>query len=292
MRVETERERYWFKAVFDHFRREPSVTAYIADLAPGLTAGVVASEASEGWMLLADLPGDAAPDEHGHRTAFEHLAQLQAITRHREHDLLAAGCARRALIEIPGDLANVLDDPMFGAWIPIDGARAERMVAWLFDAVQLVEQLGLPDVLVHGDFHPGNVRLVDDRIVIFDWSDAAIAKPFVDVMTWATWLPHDPGARDALWQSFAEVWADVLPPAMWLELRPDAGGDRRRLPRRQLRRHRAQPRSAPSPRARRRHDRVLRVPRRRHLRHRRVRRRRVRRSSLSRRRPRAQLFHA
>ena len=95
MRVETERERYWFKAVFDHFRREPSVTAYIADLAPGLTAGVVASEASEGWMLLADLQGDAAPDEHGHRTAFEHLAKLQAITRHREHDLLAAGCARR-----------------------------------------------------------------------------------------------------------------------------------------------------------------------------------------------------
>ena len=28
-------------------------------------------------------------------------------------------------------------------------------------------------------------------MVIFDWSDAAIAKPFVDVMTWATWLPHD-----------------------------------------------------------------------------------------------------
>ena len=30
-------------------------------------------------MLLEDLPGDAAPDEHGHRTAFEHLARLQAI---------------------------------------------------------------------------------------------------------------------------------------------------------------------------------------------------------------------
>ena len=48
-------------------------------------------------------------------------------------------------------------------------------------------------------------------MVIFDWSDAAIAKPFVDVITWATWLPHDPSAGDALWQSFAEVWAGVLP---------------------------------------------------------------------------------
>ena len=61
-------------------------------------------------------------------------------------------------------------------------------------------------------------------MVIFDWSDAAIAKPFVDVMTWATWLPHDPSARDALWQSFADVWADVLPPAAWLELRPTLEG--------------------------------------------------------------------
>jgi hypothetical protein len=68
------------------------------------------------------------------------------------------------------------------------------------------------------------VRLAGDRMVIFDWSDAAIAKPFIDVMTWATWLPHEPGARDALWQSFADVWAEVLPRASWLELRPALEG--------------------------------------------------------------------
>jgi Ser/Thr protein kinase RdoA (MazF antagonist) len=150
--------------------------------------------------------------------------QLQSITRDRELDLLAAGCTRRPLIAIPGDVAALLDDPTLREWLPVDGARAERIVAWLFEGVSQVEQLGLPDVLVHGDFHPGNVRLVDDRTVIFDWSDAAIAKPFVDVMTWATWLPHDPSARDSLWQSFAGVWADVLPPATWLELRPTLEG--------------------------------------------------------------------
>lgn len=61
-------------------------------------------------------------------------------------------------------------------------------------------------------------------MVIFDWSDAAIAKPFVDVITWATWLQHEPSARDALWESFAAVWAGVLPPATWLELRPTLEG--------------------------------------------------------------------
>jgi Ser/Thr protein kinase RdoA (MazF antagonist) len=234
MRVQTEGGRVWFKAVSEHFRHEPSATAFIAGLAPDATACVVAWDAGEGWMLLEDLHGDAVPDEHGHRAAYERLAQLQAMTAGRHHDLLAAGCARRPLIEIPGDLANVFDDPMLGEWLPVDSGRAARIVDWLVDAVERVEQLGLPDVLVHGDFHPGNVRLVDERpepgrpepgrMVIFDWSDAAIAKPFIDVMTWATWLPHDPSARDALWQSFADVWADVLPPAAWLELRPTLEG--------------------------------------------------------------------
>jgi hypothetical protein len=224
MRVETGEGRYWFKALFDHFRHEPSVTAFIAELAPSMTAAVVASETAEGWMLLEDLPGDVIPDEHGHGAAYEHLARLQSIAHGREQELLTAGCARRPLIEIPGELANVLDDPMFGEWLPVDSARAARIVDWLVDAVAKVEQLGLPDVLVHGDFHPGNVRLVGDRLVIFDWSDAAIAKPFVDVITWATWLPHDPGARDALWQSFADGWAEVLPRATWMELRSTLEG--------------------------------------------------------------------
>jgi aminoglycoside/choline kinase family phosphotransferase len=229
MRVETEGGRVWFKAVSEHFRREPSATAFIAGLAPDAAPGVVAWDAGEGWMLLDDLHGDAAPDEHGHRMAYERLAELQAMTGGRHHELLAAGCVRRPLIEIPGDLANVLDDPMFAEWLPVDSGRAARIVDWLVAAVERVEQLGLPDVLVHGDFHPGNVRLVDERpepgrMVIFDWSDAAIAKPFVDVMTWATWLTHDASARDALWQSFADVWADVLPPAVWLELRPTLEG--------------------------------------------------------------------
>jgi hypothetical protein len=225
MRVETGGDRFWFKAVFEHFRPEPSLTVFIAGLAPGSTAGVVGWDGSQGWMLLEDVAGDSdVPDEHAHLVAFEHLAQLQATARDHQHDLLAAGCARRPLSDLPGDLANVLDDPVLRKWLPVESVRAATIVDWILDAVSQVEQLGIPDVLVHGDFHPGNVRLAGDRMVIFDWSDAAIAKPFIDVMTWATWLPHEPGARDALWQSFADVWAEVLPRASWLELRPALEG--------------------------------------------------------------------
>jgi phosphotransferase family enzyme len=220
MRVETASGRLWFKALFGHFRNEPQATAFIAELLPGATAGVVAWDATQGWMLLEDLPGDATPDEHGHPIAYEHLARLQASARGRDQELVANGCPRRPLVAVPGELAAVLDDPLLAPWLSVDVGRGAQVVDWLLDAVTRVEQLGLPDVLVHGDFHPGNVRVAGDRVVIFDWSDAAISKPFVDVVTWATWFDDDPAARDALWQSFAEVWAAVLPPAAWLELRP------------------------------------------------------------------------
>ena len=220
MRVETPGGRMWFKALFGHFRHEPAVTAALAELAPGATAAVVAWDASQGWLLMADIPGDTAPDEHGHRVAFERLVQLQAAARGREADLVASGCARRPLLELPAQLAEALDDPILSEWLAVDDARKVEVVDWLVQAIRRIEQLDLPDVLVHGDLHPGNVRVVGDRLVLFDWSDAAITKPFVDVITWATWLPHDAAARDALWQSFADAWSDVLPAASWRALRP------------------------------------------------------------------------
>ena len=40
---------------------------------------------------------------------------------------------------------------------------------------------GLPDTLVHGDFHPGNVRGHDYGFTIMDWADCGIGHPLLDV---------------------------------------------------------------------------------------------------------------
>ena len=39
---------------------------------------------------------------------------------------------------------------------------------------------GIPDTLVHGDFHPGNVRGADDRLVLLDWGDCGVGHPLLD----------------------------------------------------------------------------------------------------------------
>ncbi len=78
----------------------------------------------------------------------------------------------------------------------------------LTEAVEQVESLGLADRLVHGDFHPGNVILTDEGARIFDWSDAAIAHPIVDVVTWASWFRDDQPRVDRLWSTFRNAWLE------------------------------------------------------------------------------------
>ncbi len=90
--------------------------------------------------------------------------------------------------------------------VTIDAAVSARAVERTRAAVTTLTALGLPDTLVHGDFHAGNVALVDGRPVIFDWSDAAVGNPLVDAVTW---LDHidDPGLRDRTWDRFVAAWS-------------------------------------------------------------------------------------
>ena len=39
----------------------------------------------------------------------------------------------------------------------------------------------MPYTLGHGDLHLGNVALVDDHVLLFDWTDAAVTFPALDI---------------------------------------------------------------------------------------------------------------
>ena len=43
-----------------------------------------------------------------------------------------------------------------------------------------IDACGLPDTLVHGDFHPGNVRGEAGRLPVLDWGDSGIGHPLLD----------------------------------------------------------------------------------------------------------------
>ena len=43
-----------------------------------------------------------------------------------------------------------------------------------------IAECGLPDTLVHGDFHPGNTRGEGTAITLLDWGDCGVGNPLLD----------------------------------------------------------------------------------------------------------------
>ena len=83
--------------------------------------------------------------------------------------------------------------------------RAEQ----LREAINELAAIGVPETLLHGDLHPRNLAVRDGRVLAFDWTDAAVSHPFLDLVTFVgkRWpLSTDPRVRDAYlaeWQEYA-----------------------------------------------------------------------------------------
>lgn len=211
MQVETPAGRSWFKAAFAPFHHEAAVTAVLYEQAPKLITPVIAIDADEGWMLLDDIAGRVVgEDRTPTRAAFESLATVQAAVRHDLGRLRAAGCPHRPIRELPDQLRHALGTPTVRAALTLTPQRIEQLVERLSAAVAAVEAIGVPDSFVHGDFHPGNAIERADGVRVFDWSDAAITNPLVDVATWASWFEDDPEHIDEIYRIFHAVRAERL----------------------------------------------------------------------------------
>jgi hypothetical protein len=221
LRVESDTARYWFKAVFPPFAAEPVVTEFLDRTRPGRVPHVIATELSEGWMLLSEITGTlVADDPHVTPVAIAALVDLQRSFIGRTQELVASGVVDRPLDRLPRDLMNALGLPLVQAVLHVDSDRAISLSHWLTEAVSAVQGIGIPHTLVHGDFHPGNVMLADDRVVLFDWSDAAVAHPLLDAAVWVSWSRDDPEAVDRLWRAFADAWSGVADVGAVMAARP------------------------------------------------------------------------
>ena len=93
------------------------------------------------------------------------------------------------------------------------GVRASKTLTGRREArgVDSIAAAGMPVTVAHGDFHPGNVALVPGRgVVIFDWTDACIAEPVIDLAIWAWWYDERDVSKDHLWALFVDAWEREL----------------------------------------------------------------------------------
>ena len=74
----------------------------------------------------------------------------------------------------------------------------------------------VPDALVHGDLHLSNVAGDENGYVFFDWTDACLTHPFLDMLV--VLFTEDAELRRSLGDAYLGVWADVAPADELLEL--------------------------------------------------------------------------
>jgi hypothetical protein len=205
-RIPTSAGRVWLKAVPSFFAHEGAVIDWIgAPVAPRLV------DFAAGRALMADIEGESNHDvreEPALRLMVRLLTGLQQRALGRVDELTAVGVPDRRLptmipqIEaVAADWGTALDESERGA--------LDTLVAGLPARVAAVGECGVPDTLVHGDFHPGNVAGRMDGYVILDWGDSLVGHPLLDELAFTERL--EPSGRRAAREWFVREWKTIVP---------------------------------------------------------------------------------
>ena len=219
LRAPTDGPDLFLKAVFPPFHAEPGLTRLLAEWFPDAVPPVLATEPEEGWLVVedigsswvGDLPDAERPD--GLRRGAAALIRIQrAIASDPEAigALRAAGAPNRPLSTLLRDVEAATGANGSAVEGGLEPARADRVLEAVREAIARVERIGLPDTVVHGDFHSGNAAMVGDRVVIIDWSDAATGNPAVDYITWIAWSPGREAEITAATDGWIEAWGEVV----------------------------------------------------------------------------------
>jgi len=189
----------WLKQVPSFFGHEPAALRLVDSLAPGLVPPLIAAGA-DGRMLLAHVDGS---DRYG---GDADLCERIASAFHPVQ--VAAASNKSYLSEIPDgrielELVRRVAAPFFDT---IDGLG--ELVDELPERLEAIDECGLPDTLVHGDLHPGNVRTDDTgRLTIMDWGDCVIGHPALDILR----LTEGLDAPEPVIERWAYRWKQAQP---------------------------------------------------------------------------------
>jgi Phosphotransferase enzyme family len=175
-RIPADGQTVWLKSVPPFFAHEGKM---IAALSGQKTPRLLASEG--GKMLLAEIQGEDLhePTLEQRLEMVSILVDVQARWSSRTPELLTLGAPdwrapalEAAAIDVlsrTGAQLSSQDQVTLAAFAGSLPARFAELAA-----------CGIPDTLVHGDFHPGNFRGHGSELTLLDWGDSGIGHPLLD----------------------------------------------------------------------------------------------------------------
>lgn len=199
----------FFKCSAEVFRHEAGVTQALAERMPDRVPDVLAIDDAQGWMLMRDLGAPELGDQDEslwHEGVVAH-AGIQRSWLGRTDELVDVGLPVRPLADLAAQVEAMAEDPLL-----MGRASPDLRERWLATAPALVEscrrldEIGPGPTLVHGDFHPWNVVFGAGAARIFDWTDAAVSHPFIDLATYVFRTP-DVDVRRQLVDRYVRAWS-------------------------------------------------------------------------------------
>lgn len=178
---------YWLKATSTPNAHEFLVTRTLAQFLPHyLPPMVAAREDWNAWVMEeAGLPLHEACSFHAFEQATCCLAELQIASAAHVDVLIASGCfdqrmsvLRTRLPEMIEYLKDAMARQTSTKVPPLSAERLHELGSLLEDACARMDQLGIPDTIIHNDMNPGNILFDGTRAVFTDWAEGYIGTPF------------------------------------------------------------------------------------------------------------------
>ncbi|HET6987459.1 MAG TPA: aminoglycoside phosphotransferase family protein [Kribbella sp.] len=201
----------FFKCSAEAFRHEAVATQALAGMMPELVPEVIAVDGARGWMLMRDL-GAAELGDQDESLWFEGVvahAGIQQLWLGRSEELVALGLPNRSLTDLAAQVGAMTQDSALLGRMPPD--LRERWLAtapMLIESCRRLDKIGPGPTLVHGDFHPWNVAFGPATTRVFDWTDAALSHPFVDLATYV-FRSQDVSVRQGLVDAYVDAWSTM-----------------------------------------------------------------------------------
>ncbi|MBP8247814.1 MAG: aminoglycoside phosphotransferase family protein [Phenylobacterium sp.] len=195
----------WLKAIPRFFAHEaPLIAALAGEAVPTLLGQ------DGGRFLMAELPGQDLYDAEIDQlfAMVDLLVGLQAKWVGREAELFALGLPDWRAPALTAAITEVFERTAPELSTKNRGA----LTAFIADLPRRFADLaacGLPDTLVHGDFHPGNLRGDSERLALMDWGDSGVGHPLLDSSAFLDRVPAE--ALDAVRAVWLAHWREAVP---------------------------------------------------------------------------------
>ncbi len=189
VRFETNGPAVWFKAVGEPNQREFPITLKLSQQFPKYLPELLGTRADRNGWLSLEAPGANLCETQEimlWESAAESLARLQIESVAKTESILEAGAHDLRIETLSGlihpflaAIALLMEQQTKVPPPVLSQPELSLLGVRIQDALTLLEDLGLPEVLGHSDLNPGNIVVAIDRCVFVDWAEAHVGHPFL-----------------------------------------------------------------------------------------------------------------